>query len=97
MTKRRKIMLWVGLVLSLPATYYAGVSVVFYAWLSAAEPQRWPPERAGVWVAAALAATLLFIGCFIYCLVSLIKGANREYREEQHNLSLKRDANPPPK
>jgi heme/copper-type cytochrome/quinol oxidase subunit 2 len=92
MTKRRKIILWIGLVLSLPATYYAAVSVVFYAWLSAAEPDRWPPERAGVWVAVTLAATILFLGCFIYCLVSLIKEANRQYREEQHNPPFKRDA-----
>jgi len=31
MTRRRQIFLWVGLVLSLPATGYAAVCVAFYA------------------------------------------------------------------
>lgn len=68
----------------MPATYYAGNSVVFYAWLSAAEPTRWPPDRAALWVYSALALTVLFLGLFIYCVVSLIKQANRKYREEQN-------------
>jgi hypothetical protein len=86
-TKRRKIFLWVGLVLSVPAAGYAAVCVVFYAWLSAAEPQRWPSERAGVWVAGALVLAVLFLSTFIYCVVSLIKEANRQYREEQRNAT----------
>ncbi len=84
MTKRRKIFLWGALVLSVPATYYAGVSVVFYAWLSAAEPERWPPNRAALWTYSALALTVLFLGLFIYCVVSLVREANRKYREEQN-------------
>jgi hypothetical protein len=70
--------------LSLPAIYYAGVSVVYYAWLSAAAPERWPPDRAGLWVGGALALTVLFLGVFIYCVVSLIKESNRRYREEKN-------------
>ena len=84
MTKRRKILLWVALVLSVPATYYAGVSVVLYAWLSTAEPERWPPDRAALWTYSALALTVLFLGLFIYCVVSLVREANRKYREEQN-------------
>jgi hypothetical protein len=84
MTKRRKILLWVALVLSVPATFYAGGSVVFYAWLSAAAPERWPPDRAAHWTYSALALTVLFLGLFIYCVVSLIREANRKYREEQN-------------
>jgi len=42
LNRRRKTFLWAGLVLSLPAICYAGGSVVFYAWLSAAAPERWP-------------------------------------------------------
>ena len=67
---------------SLPATYYAGLSVIFYSWLNAAEPDRWPAERAGLWAGSALVLTIIFIALFIYCLVSLIKDANRKYREK---------------
>ncbi|TCJ12767.1 hypothetical protein EZJ19_11025 [Parasulfuritortus cantonensis] len=83
MTKRRKLLTWLGLFFSLPAAGYAGVSFIFYSWLSAAEPERWPPERAGVWAFGALALAILFFGLFVYCLVSLIREANRRYREEQ--------------
>ena len=84
MTRRRKILLWLGLALSLAAAGYAATSVVFYAWLSAAAPERWPPDRAALWVYSALALTILFVGLFVYCVASLIKDANRRYREEQN-------------
>jgi len=83
MTRRRKILLWLGLVVSLPVAGYAGISVIFYSWLNAAEPERWPAEKAAVWAYSALALTVIFIGVFIYCLVSIIKEANRKYREKQ--------------
>lgn len=83
MTRRRKILLWLGLVVSLPAAGYAGISVIFYSWLNAAEPERWPAEKAAVWAYSALALTVIFIAVFIYCLVSIIKEANRKYREQQ--------------
>ena len=83
MTKRKKILLWVGLVVSIPVTGYAGVSVIFYAWLSAANPERWSPERAGLWSGGALVLTVLFLSLFVYCLVSLIRNANKEYRCRQ--------------
>jgi len=79
MTKRRKIFLLVGLLVSVPATGYAAMSVVFYAWLNAAEPERWPSDRAAIWVIGALITTLLFLSTFVYCTVSLIKEANRRY------------------
>jgi hypothetical protein len=84
MTKRRKIATWVALVLSLPAAGYAGTSVVFYAWLSAAAPDRWPPERAALWAYSSLALGVLFLGLFIYCVVSLVKDANKTYRSERN-------------
>ena len=84
MSKRRKIFIWLALVASLPATGYAGMSFIFYAWLSAAEPERWPPERAALWAYSALALAVVFLGVLIYCVVSLIKEANRQYREEQN-------------
>ena len=83
MSPRHRKLLWAGLILSVPAGGYAAVSVVFYAWLSAASPDRWPPDRAGLWVAVALFFAVLFFVLFVYCLVSLIRDANRRYREEQ--------------
>jgi hypothetical protein len=83
MTKRRKIATWAALVLSLPAAGYAGTSVIFYAWLNAAEPERWPAERAAVWVYSSLALTVLFLAIFIYCTVSLVRDANKTYQRER--------------
>ncbi len=86
MTRRKKILLWLGLVVSVPAAGYAGISVIFYSWLNAAEPERWPTEKAAVWAYSALALTIVFLGLFGFCLVSIIKEANRKYRE-QHNAT----------
>ena len=77
-------MLWLLMIISLPATYYAGVSVIYYSWLNAAEPERWPVEKASLWAGSALVLTLIFISIFIYCVVTLIKNANKEYRENQN-------------
>lgn len=84
MGKRRRVLLWLGLVLSVPAGGYAGVCVVFYAWLSAAEPERWPPGRAAIWAYSSLGFAVFFLALFIYCLVALIREANRQYRQEQN-------------
>ena len=84
MTKRRKITTWIGLVLSLPAGGYAAMSFVFYAWLSAATPGRWPPERAALWAYSSLALAVVLLGVFVYCVVSLIKDANKTYRTERN-------------
>ena len=82
MSKRRKVLLWLGLCISFPAAAYAGVSVVFYAWMDAS--RQWPTEKAAVWTFGAFVLTVVFAGLFIYCLVSLIKEANRAYREERN-------------
>ena len=84
MTKRKRVLLWLGLITSVPATGYAGVSVIFYAWLSAANPERWSPERAGLWSGGAFILTVLFLILFIYCLVTLIKDTNKKYRNEEN-------------
>ena len=73
MTKRRKIFLWVGLCLSLPAAAYAGTSFIYYAWREAS---------ASSFVALALAVALIAV--FIYCVVALVREANRAYREERN-------------
>lgn len=83
MTRRRKIATWVALVLSLPAGGYAGTCVIFYSWLNAAEPERWPAERAAVWVYSALALTVFFLAVFVYCVVSLVKDVNKTYQRER--------------
>ena len=84
MNKKGKLIRWIGAALSLPASLYAGTSFIFYAWLNAAEPERWPAEKAEIWAYSALALSVLLFAVFVYCLVSLIKEANRRYREEQN-------------
>lgn len=59
------------------------MSFVFYSWLNAAEPERWPAEKATIWAFSSLAIAVLFFVLFFYSVVSLIKASNREYREKQ--------------
>ena len=54
MSKRRKWLLWLGLILSFPASGYAGLCVVFYSWLNAANPERWPAAKGGLWAGVSL-------------------------------------------
>lgn len=82
MSKRRKILLWIGLLTSLPIAGYSGVSVVFYSWLNAS--QQWPAEKAAIWAYSSLALAVLFFALFIYYLVSLIKETNRQYKVKQN-------------
>ena len=84
MTKRRKVATWIALVLSLPAGGYAGMSVIFYAWVTAAQPESWSPARAAPWVYGALAFTVLLLALFVYCVVSLIRDANETYQRERN-------------
>jgi hypothetical protein len=84
MTRRRKIATWVALVLSVPATGYAATSVIFYAWLNAAEPGRWPTDRAAVWMCGAFALTIAFVAVFTYCVVTLVKDQNNSSRAERN-------------
>ena len=54
-----------------------------YVWLNAAQPERWPPERAAPWAYSALALAVMFLGLFIYCVVTLVREANRKRHEVQ--------------
>jgi hypothetical protein len=54
------------------------MSVITYAWLNAAQPDRWSSERVGLWAYSALSLAVLFAGLLVYCVVSLIKDANRK-------------------
>ena len=69
---------------TLAAGGYAAMSFVFYAWLSAAAPDRWPPERAALWAYSSLALAALFLALFVYCIVSLVKDANKTYQRERN-------------
>ncbi len=79
MTKSRKYIHWAVLMLSLPAGCYAGVSFIFYAWLNASDPEKWPADKAAVWAYSALGLSIIFFSIFIYCIVKLIKESNLEY------------------
>ena len=83
MSKKAKILRWVGAALSFPASIYAGMSFIFYAWQNAADPERWPAEKAAIWAYSSLAIAILFLGVFSFCVASLIRAANKKYREEQ--------------
>ena len=53
-----------GAVLALLGCLYAIGSAIFYAWLNAAEPERWPADRAAPWAYGSLAiAALLLAAC----------------------------------
>ncbi len=84
MRKRKNILLWLGLIISIPVATYAGVRAIFYAWLSAANPESWSPERAGLYSGSAFALAIVFFILFIYCLVTLIKDSNKKYRNEEN-------------
>jgi hypothetical protein len=58
MLKRRKVLLWIGLILSIPATGCAGISVIFYSWLNVANPEYWPAVKAGLWAGGAFFLTV---------------------------------------
>lgn len=78
MTRNRKLILWLGLCLSLLAAAYAALGVVYFAWLEGV-------TQGGLHSAAALALAALALaavcaGVFIYCLVSLINGAGNKAR-----------------
>ena len=77
MTRAQKVGCWLGAVVSLVAAGYFGTSVVFYAWLSAAEPDRWPSDRAAIWVYSSLAAAIVSAIVFATCIVLLVKDVNR--------------------
>jgi len=85
MTKHKKILTWVGVVISLPAAGYTGMGFIFYSWLNASNPERWPTEKAAVWAFGSLFIAVLFLILFIYCLVTLIK-ESKKYKKEQNAI-----------
>lgn len=58
MTRRRRLILWVGLCLSLPATAYAALGIVYFVWLESLT--QWPAHSAAVLAFALLALAASF-------------------------------------
>jgi uncharacterized PurR-regulated membrane protein YhhQ (DUF165 family) len=77
MNKSKTVIIWLGAILSLPVAAYAFMSLIFYAWLNAAEPDRWPADRAAIWVYSSLTLTVIFLALFIFCVVVLVRNAKR--------------------
>ena len=65
---------------SLPAAVYFGTSTAFYAWLNAADPERWPAAKAAMWSGGSIVLCILAVALFGYAAVSLVKDVNRRYR-----------------
>ncbi|UZJ44071.1 hypothetical protein OOT55_15625 [Marinimicrobium sp. C6131] len=82
MTKGKKAILWVGVISGLPGLVYFFTAAIFYAWLSAAEPERWPAEKAAAWAGGSLFLGVIFTVYFGYSVFSLIRESNRKYREK---------------
>lgn len=74
---RKPTLLWAGLLACGAAAFYAGMSFFFYAWMSAAAPDRWPPDRAGLWAGGAAVLCGVFLAAFVYFIVALVRHANR--------------------
>lgn len=74
----RKTQLWVGAILSLPMSVYAGLSMFFYVWRNAAEPDLWPPERAAPLAYGSLALCVAALVLFIYCVVRIVRSSDSQ-------------------
>jgi hypothetical protein len=80
MSKRKNIILWFGALCGLPVSGYFLMCAVFYAWLNASEPSRWPPLKAGVWSGGSFLLSVTLFVFFIYSVVNLVKHNNQKYR-----------------
>lgn len=67
----RNVLLWTGLVVSLPASFFIGFNGVLYAWLNASDPKAWPAERAGPWAYGSFAIAAAFFCLFVYCVIKI--------------------------
>jgi ABC-type Fe3+ transport system permease subunit len=81
MTRVQKIGCWLGAVVSLVAALYAGISVFFYAWLNAAEPENWPVDRAEIWAYSSLALAVLFAVLCTVCVILLVRDSRQKKKE----------------
>jgi hypothetical protein len=68
-----KLALWLSPIVTLGISLYAGVSFVFYAWLSAVDPKNWPEEKAALWAYSSLAISVAFLGLCVYSTMRLVR------------------------
>ena len=85
-TRAQRVSRWVGGTVSFVATGYAVLSVVFYSWLNAAEPDRWPSDRAAIWVYSSLAGAAVFATIVVVCVVLLVRDVNRRNARNAEDL-----------
>ena len=80
LTRRNRFWRWIVLAASIPLAIYFVGSMVFYSWLSAAQSERWPVEKASLWAGGAAALSAVSLSALVYCTVTLIRDTNRRYR-----------------
>jgi hypothetical protein len=70
---------WVSAIgiVSLLAAGYAVMAAVFYGWLSAVEPDRWPPGRTNFMVYSCMVHAVLFLVFLVASIVMLFRSAER--------------------
>ena len=73
MARRRRVLLWISLCVSIVAGGYSATSFIYYSW-----------RESAVWSFVAMSLALLSVCVFVYCLVALIREANRAYRDERN-------------
>ena len=84
MTKRRKAVLWFGVMASALAIYYLGSGLVFYIRLHAAGLQQWDLDRPDILAVGVFVVIILSVGICISCLLSLINEARIRKRDKQN-------------
>ncbi len=81
MNTRKRLLLWVCALCSLPAGIYTCTGFIYYAWITALEPETWPAARIPFLKYSGL--TVLFFTAFVYCLMSLAAAASTAYHYEK--------------
>jgi hypothetical protein len=80
--KHKKIFRWIGILIGLPASMYFVMCAIFYAWLNAATPERWPSGKAAIWSGGSLLLAVLFLAYFVWSLVDFVRCSNAKYRSK---------------
>lgn len=84
MSRKKIIILIVIAIVSLPASLYTFMGVIYYTWLEAS--QQWPTEKAAIWVMGLLVLGLFFFITFIVCVVKVVKGMGAHYRAKRSSI-----------
>jgi len=86
MTKKVKIFRWICVLGALPAAYYALSASIFYAWLNAYDPEKYPAEEVAFQAYSYFALTVTLVILFLYCVISLIKERNKNRKEKENAI-----------